>query len=62
MKQDAWQEAFKKAVRVYFEEGDEDLSINKVKERKYTKKYLDDFEQERLGMKKTKDTAIANPE
>lgn len=47
-----WEDAFKKAVQAYFEEGDDDLEISKIKERKYTKKYFDEFEEERVGVKK----------
>jgi len=52
MDKGTWEAAFKKAVQVYFEDGDDDLEINKVAKRKYTKSYFDGFEEERLGPKR----------
>lgn len=52
MDKGTWEAAFKKAVQAYFEDGDDDLEINKLTKRKYNKAYLDQFEEERLGPKR----------
>ena len=52
MDKNTWEAAFKKAVAAYFEDGDDDLEINKLSNRKYNKKYFDSFEEERLGPKR----------
>ena len=44
-----WEEAVKKAIQSYFENGDENLEFTKLKPSKYNKKYLDAFEESVIG-------------
>lgn len=47
-----FEEAVKLSIRKYYEKGDDDLEHSKLeKDRKYTKKFLDDFESEVLEEK-----------
>jgi hypothetical protein len=44
-----FEEAVKLSIRNYFEKGDDDLEHSKLeKDKKYNKKYFDDFEAEKL--------------
>lgn len=51
-----FEEAIKKSIQKYYEMGDEDLESNKFEERKYTKKYFDEFEDELVSKKSSKIT------
>lgn len=45
-----WDEAIKESIRYYFDKGDDSLTHTEYdKDRKYTKKYFDDFEDEILN-------------
>lgn len=51
-----FEEAVKISIRNYYEKGDDDLEHNKLeKDRKYNKKYLDDFEAEVMERKNRSD-------
>lgn len=39
-------QAIKKSIKHYYENGDDDSAMSKLGERKYTKKYLDELQQE----------------
>jgi hypothetical protein len=47
-----FEEAVKISIRQYYENGDDDLEHSKLeKDRKYNKKYFDDFESELMEKK-----------